>query len=78
MSNAPNAVVRFLPITNKKWLISGTHAHRRKREQAMNKYYKRSDGFFAFYVNTQNGEKKFSLDETDILVESDLDDFADK
>lgn len=44
----------------------------------MNKYYKRSDGFFAFYVNTQNGEKKFSLDETDILVESDLDDFADK
>ena len=42
----------------------------------MNKYYKRSDGFFTFYVNTQNGEKKFSLDETDILVEGDLDDFC--
>lgn len=41
----------------------------------MNEYYKVSDGFFTYYVNQTTGEKKFSLDENDILVNSDLDDF---
>ena len=42
----------------------------------MNKYYKLSDGFFTYFVNVENGKKKFSLDENDVLVESDLDDFC--
>lgn len=44
--------------------------------QIMNKYYKLSDGFFTYFVNVENGKKKFSLDENDVLVESDLDDFC--
>lgn len=42
----------------------------------MHKYYQFSDGFFTFYVNAETGEKKFSLDENDILVGSNLDDFV--
>ena len=41
----------------------------------MNKYYKFSDGWFTYYVNVATGEKKFSLDKDDVLVESYLDDF---
>ena len=42
----------------------------------MNKYYKFSDGWFTYYVNVETGEKKFSLDKDDVLVESNLDDFS--
>ena len=42
----------------------------------MEKYYKMSDGFFDFYVNVGTGEKKFKLDENDVLVEANLDDFS--
>ena len=41
----------------------------------MNEYYKFSDGFFTYYVNTLTGEKKFELAEGDVEVESNLDDF---
>lgn len=39
------------------------------------KYYKTSDGWFDFYVNVDTGEKKFFLEEGDILVERYVDDF---
>ena len=42
----------------------------------MNKYYIFSDGWFTYYVNVVTGEKKFSLDKDDVLVEGDLDDFS--
>lgn len=40
-----------------------------------NQYYKYSDGFFDYYVNKATGEKKFKLDEGDIEVDSNLDNF---
>ena len=41
------------------------------------KYYKKvSDGWFDFYQNVVTGEKKFALDEGDILVEAEMDDFC--
>ncbi len=42
----------------------------------MNKYYKFNDGWFTYYVNVETGEKKFELEEGDIEVESNLDDFV--
>lgn len=42
----------------------------------MNKYYKFNDGFFTFYVNALTKEKKFRLEEGDVEVESNLDDFS--
>ncbi len=41
-----------------------------------NKYYKFSDGFFTYYVNTVTGEKKFRLDKGDVCVEHKADDFC--
>lgn len=41
----------------------------------MNRYYKFNNGFFTYFVNTVTGEKKFTLDEGDIEVEPELDDF---
>lgn len=38
-------------------------------------FYETSDGFFTYYVNSVTGEKKFELEEGDILVERDVDDF---
>lgn len=43
-----------------------------------NRYYKMSDGFFSYYVNTDTGEKKFELEEGDVCVESTLDDLHRK
>lgn len=40
-----------------------------------NRYYKTSDGWFDYYVNVATGEKKFKLDEGDIEVECNSDDF---
>ena len=40
-----------------------------------NQYYKASDGWFDYYVNTATGEKKFHLDENDVCVERSVDDF---
>lgn len=40
-----------------------------------NKYYKTSDGWFEFYVNVKTGEKKLKLDDGDICVEHQQDDF---
>ena len=48
-----------------------------KREKR-NKYYEFSDGFFTYYVNVKTGEKKFSLDNGDLLEEANLDDFCRK
>lgn len=42
----------------------------------MNKYYKFNDGWFTYYVNTETGEKKFELEEGDIAVEANFDDFV--
>lgn len=42
----------------------------------MNKYYQFSDGWFTYYVNMKTGDKKFNLDENDVLIESNLDDFS--
>ena len=41
-----------------------------------NKYFKVSDGFFTYFVNKDTGEKKFELDENDVEVEPELDDFS--
>ena len=41
----------------------------------MKTYYKTSDGWFTYYVNVSTGEKKFNLEEGDILVEKNTDDF---
>ena len=43
-----------------------------------NKYYKVSDGFFDYYININTGEKKFTLENDDIEVEKDVDDFIRK
>ncbi len=43
----------------------------------MNEWYEISDGWFAYYVNKATGEKKFELEDGDILVERELDDFAE-
>ena len=42
---------------------------------ANDEYYKVSDGWFDYYVNTTTGEKKYSLDEGDVCVERPVDDF---
>lgn len=44
-------------------------------KSSCNEYYKTSDGFFDYFVNRKTGEKKFKLDENDVEVESNLDDF---
>ena len=44
-------------------------------EKNKNRYYKLSDGFFTYYVNEATGEKKFRLDDGDILGEQVCDDF---
>lgn len=41
-----------------------------------NKYYEFCDGWFTYYVNTKTGEKKFELEEGDILTEHNPDDFS--
>ena len=41
----------------------------------MNNYYKFSDGMFTYFVNTVTGNKKFSLDDGDNIVEWLIDDF---
>lgn len=40
------------------------------------KYYEWNDGFFTYYVNVETGEKKFRLEEGDILVPFKADDFS--
>lgn len=40
-----------------------------------NKYYKFSDGMFSYYVNKDTGAKKLKLEEGDVEVDADLDDF---
>ena len=44
----------------------------------MEKYYEFSDGWFTYYINVKTGHKKFVLDDLDVLVESNLDDFSRK
>lgn len=39
-------------------------------------YYETSDGFFTYYVNSVTGEKKFELEEGDVLVERNVDDLT--
>lgn len=34
----------------------------------MNEYYEVYDGWFTFFVNNETGEKKFELDEGDVIV----------
>ena len=41
----------------------------------MNEYYLVSDGFFTYYVNKTSGEKKFQLNDGDIVVQTEYDDF---
>jgi len=43
----------------------------------MNEWYEINDGWFTYYANKATGKKKFELEDGDILVERDLDDFAE-
>lgn len=48
-----------------------------EREKNLGKrYYKTSDGWFDYYVNKDTGEKKFKLEEGDIEIDSNADDFS--
>lgn len=38
-------------------------------------YYEESDGWFTYYVNVETKEKKFKLDEGDVLIQKRRDDF---
>ena len=40
-------------------------------------YYEINDGWFTYYANVATGKKKFELEDCDILVERELDDFAE-
>lgn len=40
-----------------------------------NEYYKFSDGYFTYFVNTETGKKKLKLDPGDVEVETKPDDF---
>ncbi len=46
------------------------------RENSVHEFYKQSDGFFTYYVNRSTGEKKFRLEEGDVEVEAESDDFV--
>ena len=46
-----------------------------KDDPQKHEYYKTSDGWFDYYVNKETGEKKLHLDEGDIEVPHDMDDF---
>ena len=50
-------------------------AAERSAEAGNNQYYKEKDGWFEYYVNATTGEKKMSLDEGDVCVERNVDDF---
>ena len=39
----------------------------------MNEYYQFSDGWFTYYYNIETGERKFRLDDNDVLVEDEDD-----
>ena len=41
-----------------------------------NKYYKVSDGWFDYYVNSVTGEKKFDLCDNDVCIDRRVDDFC--
>lgn len=41
----------------------------------LNKYYQINDGWFTYYVNFETGDKKFKLDEDDLLIDHRPDDF---
>jgi len=43
----------------------------------MNEWYEINDGWFTYYANKSTGKKKFELEDGDILVERELDDFAE-
>lgn len=43
---------------------------------SQNTYYETDDGLFTYYVNEKTGEKKFKLEEGDVLVEHKPDDFS--
>ena len=47
-----------------------------KRPHIPYEYYKVSDGMFTYYVNKENGQKKFQLDKNDICIERRIDDFG--
>ena len=46
------------------------------RRFGVNEWYEINDGWFTYYANKATGEKKFELEDGDILVERELDDFA--
>lgn len=41
-----------------------------------NRYYEWRDGFFTYFINVETGKKKFKLEDGDVLVEHDSDDFS--
>lgn len=43
----------------------------------MDEWYEINDGWFTYYANVKTGQKKFELEDGDILVERELDDFAE-
>lgn len=40
-----------------------------KAKEALNKYYEFYDGRFTYFVSLKTGEKKFELEDGDILVD---------
>lgn len=40
------------------------------------KWYEFNDGWFTYYINKRTGEKKLKLEEGDILVDANMDDFT--
>jgi regulator of RNase E activity RraB len=51
----------FLKTKNKTKIARGINI--------MNKYYEFFDGWFTYFVNVKTGEKKFELEDGDILVD---------
>ncbi len=42
----------------------------------VNEYYKVVDGFCTYYVNKSTGDKKLKLDENEVEIEREVDDFT--
>ena len=47
-----------------------------KNKGNFNEWYLFNDGFFSYYINNATGEKKFELEDGDVEVEANLDDFC--
>lgn len=69
--------LKGIPVADVNKLIASakTKAEATESEKTGNEYFKFSDGMFSYYVNKSTGEKKLKLDEGDVEVAANLDDF---